>query len=134
MQKLWFFTDKVFQKTFSEISLFSDHDFNHLDHGHHYHYHCRDYHHYHHHGDYHYGHSYHYYHHCYIIMTINNIIITITFIIINIIIINIIITIQSIIINSLINNIILRIKLFLTILSENYLPITPRKLWQPQKL
>ena len=84
---------KVFQKTFSEISLFSDHDFNHLDHGHHYHYHCRDYHHYHHHGDYHYGHSYHYYHYCCIMMTINNIIITITFIIINIIIINIIITI-----------------------------------------
>ena len=64
-EKLWFFTDKVFHKTFSKLSLFSDHYFNHFDHCYHYHYQCHYYHHYHHHGHYHYGHSYHYYHHCY---------------------------------------------------------------------
>ena len=33
----------------------------------------------------------------------------------------------------MIDNIILRTKMFLTIRSENYLPIILRKLWQPQK-
>ena len=48
----------VLQKTFSEISLLSDHYFNHYDHSYHYHYH--------HHGHYyHYRHSYHYHHRCY---------------------------------------------------------------------
>ena len=56
---------KLFQKTFSEISLFSDHYFNYFDHCYHYHYQCHDYHHYHYHSHYHYGHGYHYYHHCY---------------------------------------------------------------------
>ena len=67
-----------------------------------------------------------------IIMVIVIIIIIIAIIIMTII--NIIMTITNIIIYSLINNIVLRIKLFLSIPSETYLPITPRKLWQPQKL
>ena len=76
---------KALQKTFCEISLFSQHYFNHCDHC--YHYHCQYHHHYHHHSRYyhfdrcyhyncdcyhyndyhryyHYYHNYHYYH-CY---------------------------------------------------------------------
>ena len=52
---------KVFQKMFSEISLFSDHYFNFFDHCSHYHYRCHDYHHYHH--CYHYDDYHQYYHH-----------------------------------------------------------------------
>ena len=53
-KNLGFSIIKVFQRTFSQISLFSDHYFNHFNNCYHYHYQCHDFH-----------HSYHYYNHSY---------------------------------------------------------------------